>query len=196
MFRLRMQLQKFFAKDKEKNIDNIVEYNPQNIENVLQKFDRLTEYIDNLEKSLKAAETKSLAYEDILHKYERIFKEEITVYRLHKSNISVLNKTFNENELFLHEIENQIRSFVSSDTEKPKNHNERISSVRRILSRFFHQNELHKSRVQQKINELNETIEQKNRLVERMHGEIENWHTKRDSSFMPPQQTSVKQACG
>lgn len=190
-----MQLQKFFAKDKEKNINKIVEYNPINIENVLQKYDKLTQYINNLEKSLKAAETKTLAYEDILQKYERIFKEEITVYRLHKSNISVLNQTLNENELFLHEIENQIRSFVSTGTEKP-NSNERVSSVRRILTRFFHQNELHKSRVQQKIDELNETIEQKNRLVERMHGEIENWFDQQDSSFIPPQQTSVKQACG
>lgn len=195
MFRLRMQLQKFFAKDKEKDINKIVEYNPINIENVLQKYNKLTQYINNLEKSLKAAETKTLAYEDILQKYERIFKEEITVYRLHKSNISVLNQTFNENELFLHEIENQIRSFVNTGTEKTHN-NERISSVRRILTRFFHQNELHKSRVQQKIDELNETIEQKNRLVERMHGEIENWFNQQDASFIPPQQTPVKQACG
>ena len=190
-----MQLQKFFAKDKEKDINKIVEYNPKNIDNVLQKYNKLTQYINNLEKSLKAAETKSLVYEDILQKYERIFKEEITVYRLHKSNISVLNQTFNENELFLHEIENQIRSFVNNGNEK-SNNNERVSSVRRILTRFFHQNELHKSRVQQKIDELNETIEQKNRLVERMHGEIENCFNQQDSSLVPPQQTSVKQACG
>ena len=195
MFRLRMQLQKFFAKDKEKDINKIVEYNPKNIDNVLQKYNKLTQYINNLEKSLKAAETKSLVYEDILQKYERIFKEEITVYRLHKSNISVLNQTFNENELFLHEIENQIRSFVNNGNEK-SNNNERVSSVRRILTRFFHQNELHKSRVQQKIDELNETIEQKNRLVERMHGEIENCFNQQDSSLEPQQKTSVKQECG
>jgi chromosome segregation ATPase len=188
-----MHFIKILRKNQEKKCS--VEYNPGNIENVLRKFDQLTEYINNLERSLKAAENKTLAYEDILQKYERIFKEEITLYRLHKSNISVLSKTFNENELFIHEIQDQIKNYVESDVDA-KAKTEKVTTFKRILSRFFHQNELHKFRVQQKINELNETIEQKNRLLERMHGEIETWYNHVNSPFVANQQITMKQACG
>lgn len=195
MIRLRLYFGKILGKDRDKNFNDHVAYNPQNIEKVLKKFDELNCHINALEKSLKEAENKTSAYEDILLKYERIFKEEIALYRLHKSNISVLNQTFNENELFLHEIQHQIQSFVDIES-KHNNKNEKTTSFKRILSRFFHQNELHKSRVNQKLTELNETIEQKNRLLERMHGEIETWYNRVNSSLLPSQRIPINQAYG
>jgi len=195
LYRFRISFYKIFGKSQEKKCNDYVEYNPENIENVLKKFDRLNEYINSLEKSLKAAESKTLAYEDILQKYERIFKEELNLYRLHKSNVSVLNQTFNENELFIHEIEHQIYSYVNNDSESEVG-KERMTTFKRILSRFFHQNQLHKFRIQQKINELNETIEQKNRMLERMHSDIETWYNQVESPFISSQNVSAKQAFG
>ena len=194
MSRLRIYVNKVLGKDREKNYNDYVEYNPQNIEKVLKKFDELTSYINSLEKSLKAAENKTNTYEDMLHKYEKMFKEEIALYRLHKSNVSVLNQTFNENELLIHEIQQQIRAFV--DTEYVEENDDRKITFKRILSRFFHQNELHKFRVQQRLCELDETIEKKNRMLERMQGEIKTCYHQSDSSFSSPQPMSLQQACG
>ena len=180
------------GKHREKKYNENIEYNPQNIENVLKKFSELEIYVNDLENSLKAAENKTHIYEDILLKYDRLFKEEINIYRLHKSNISILNQTLNENEIFFSEIQHQIKTFVDTFNTSPKE----VTSFKRVFSRFFHQNKLYKSRVAQKLSELNETIDKKNRLLERMHGEIQSWNDQRNTRLLPAQQVSIKQAFG
>ena len=116
-----------------------------------------------------------------------IFKEEITLYRLHKSNISVLNQSVSENELFISEIKQQIEFLLDNNNNNSNNSSndngkdQKLTSFKRIVSRFFHQNEIFKSQTQQKISEINETIEKKNRQLERMNIEIESWNNKEDS---------------
>ena len=43
--------------------------------------------------------------------------------------------------------------------------------------------------------ELSETIEQKNRLVERMHGEIESSYGQDEPPVLPSHKISIKHAC-
>lgn len=175
---------------REKKYTENIEYNPQNIENILKKFSELTNYINRLENSLKDAEDKTHMYEDKLLKYERIFKEEIALYRLHRSNISVINQTLNEDELFVNEIQEHIQSFISKQ-DNGNNKPEKRTPFDRIFSRYFHQNKLYKYRVRQKLSELNETIDKKNRLLERMQGEIQTWDTHNTTRLLPAQQISV-----
>lgn len=180
-----------FHKKQEKNSDSIVEYNPEKIQNVLKKYDELTNYVLNLENLLKKAEKKTHSYEDILSKYEKLVKEEISLYRLQQSNVSILNKNFNENELFLHEIQRQIQSFLDKDYKTSDN-----PTFQRLFNRFFHQNELYKSRTHKKLIELNETIEKKNRMLERMQHEITSGDKNANNSYMSPKQLSLKHAVG
>ena len=172
-----------------------IEYNPQNVEDVLQKFSDLNKYINSLETLLQAAESKTQQYEDKLLKYERIFKEEMDLYRLHRSNISVLNQTLGENEVYVNELQDQIKSFLDTQKNITK-YAKQVTPFKRIFTRFFHQNKLYKYRVAERLTELNETIDKKNRLIERMHGEIQNWNPKNAHRLVPTQQLSVKQAFG
>ena len=168
-----------------------VEYNPQKIETILREFNKLSRYISNLENSLQVAENKKIAYEDMLHKYEKIVDQEIMLYELHKSNFLLLNQTVNENEAFIKELHQQIKSFLNSGS-NPETKNDKITSFKRILSRFVHQNEVQISRIQQRLTELDEMIEHKNRLLERMYFDVKSCCS---TSYFPAEQLSSMQAC-
>ena len=191
MFHFKEYINKFFLKNIKK-YNKFVEYNPEKIEEIIKKYNELNDYTTDLEKLLKTAEQKTHTYEDILLKYEKILNEEISLYNLQQSNISLLNKDFNENEIFINEIQLQIQTFFK----KSKQKNKPAPTFNRLISRFFHQNELYKARTQKKLCELNETIDKKNRMIERMHHEITSWDNEADASYSSSQQLSLKQACG
>jgi len=190
LFNVRAFFYKLWGKYQLKKANDLIEYNPQNIERLLQKYSEQNQYINNLENSLKEAENKSTILEDIIFRYEKIVREEIALYRLHKSNFSVLSRTYNENELLIDEIQHQLHSFITTSSKS-----EEVTPFKRIFTRFFHQNELYKSRVSQKMVEIDETIEKKNRLLERMQSEMQNWNNSKPR-LLSSQQVSVKQAFG
>jgi hypothetical protein len=190
-----LHINDYVMKIRNKKNHKNVEYNPQNVENILLKFNELDEYVTNLENSLKLAEQKTNRYEDVLQKYKKVFKEEIMLYNLHKSNISVLTQKVSENDLFIIEIQRQIESLLENDTDNEVDE-EQLVSFRRIFSRFFHQNEIFKIRTQQKISEINEAIDQKNRQLERMNIEIDSWDRNEDISYLPSNAVPLRQACG
>ncbi len=173
---------------------NYVEYNPQNLEPFSVKFDELSDYIEELKSSLKTAESKTNLYQDIIQRYKGIVKEELKLYQLHRSNMFLLNQTIKENEIFISELEQEVRSFVEAKAENTVEA-ERFASFKRVLLRFIHQNKLCKTLLKQKLSELNETIEQKSRQLERMHGDIHDSFDANDVSMLSSQHASLTEAC-
>lgn len=167
-----------------------VEYNPQNLENILIQVEQLNKYIGHLESSLKAVENKKNSCEKIVSKYNEILREQLKLYHIHRSNIFMLNETIKDNEVFIRELEQEFMNFIDSSTEK-KVKQEKALSFKRIMLRFFQQNKMSKSQLKEKLAELNETIEQKNRLIERLHNEVQIPSHPENESPLPSQRVAL-----
>ncbi|MBN2010506.1 hypothetical protein JW960_14260 [candidate division KSB1 bacterium] len=192
MFQIIATMTRLIHRKQEQDKDQGVQYNPEKIESILKEFDDLSIYASDLENLLRIAEQKTHAYEDLLHKYQKIFLEEMSTFRLQLSNISVLNRNFCENELFLSEIQQQLQSFVHEN-----DHSDCQNPVGRLFDRFFHQNELYKTRTRQKLSELNESIEQKKRLLDRMQHDLVSWDRQEPQAFpVAEPQVGMKRAFG
>jgi hypothetical protein len=179
-----------FNENRENSMNEYVEYNPQNLENILLKVEQLNKYIAHLESSLKAAENKKDSYKNILMKYKEILDEQLKLYQLHRSNMYMLNETMKENEVFMLELEQEFLSYVNSQSENTDK-NEKSLSFKRIMLRFIQQNKMSKLQLKEKLTELNETIEQKNRLIERMQNEVKISSDSDDASSLPSQRVSL-----
>ena len=143
----------------------------------MAQVNHLNTYNSSLEKSLGELEAKVKAYQGIMLKYESIFREEILLYRLEKSKLTAVQEAFQGYELFAKEIEQQISIFLT-DFSPGNNQPNKISTFKRILLRFFHQNRLNHSSTDKKLNDIDNLINQKQQMLERFHTDIKNWKKK------------------
>ena len=102
----------------------------------------------------------------------------------------MLNETMKENEVFMLELEQEFLNFINSQSENTDK-KEKSSSFKRIMLRFIQQNKMSKLQLKEKLTELNETIEQKNRLIERMQNEVKISGDSDDASSLPSQRVSL-----
>lgn len=138
------------------------------------KVNQMNNQLNSLEKSLGELQAKIKAYHDIILKYETVFHEEISLYRLQKTKLSTLQQAFENQELFTKEIEQHITSYLS-ETPKPGHS---FSTFKRIIVRFFHQNKLNQCHTNLKISEIEELINKKQQLLERFQSEVKSWTKK------------------
>jgi len=135
------------------------------------QVDEMSNQIRNLKKSLGELQSKIKAYQDIILKYESIFREEILLYRLQKSKLTTVQEAFHDQELFTREIEQHITSYISNPPKKKHD----LSSFRRIILRFFHQNKINRCDTHSRISEIENLINQKQQLLEKFQTDVENW---------------------
>ena len=155
-------------------IDGIFDYESDNSEKIELKVSQMNNQIQNLEKSIGELQAKVKAYHDIILKYESIFREEILLYRLQKSKLTTMKEAFHNQELFTKEIEQHVSSYI---TPLPQQDN-KFSSFKRIILRFFHQNRLNQSHTNLKISEIEDLINKKQQLLERFQTDVKNWKKK------------------
>ena len=155
-------------------IDGIFNYEPNDSEMLELKVNSMNNQINNLEKSLGELQAKVKAYHDIILKYENIFREEILIYRLQKSKLTTMQEAFHNQELFTKEIEQQVTSYIFPTPQQDN----KFSSFKRIIVRFFRQNRLNQSNANTKISEIEELIDKKQQLLEKFQTDIKNWKKK------------------
>ncbi len=197
MFRLNLSFNKSPARtSKDSILHRFIEFDPENLEKLMNQFSQQKKLIEDLEKSNEELEARLNAFQDIILKYESIFREEISLYRLHKSKLTTIEKAFEKSESFSKEIEQQITSFVDTYTTQ-ENKNSRFHSLKRIILRFFHQNKLNKKDTLLKLNEINGIISDKQQLLERYHWDVKNWQKKMSISISNSEPHSmIKQVVG
>lgn len=150
-----------------------------------------------MEKSLKNAENRSNYYEDLFIKFQTMFNDELTLFKQYKSHIFLLNQTLRENELFIKELDRELKDyFESSDHNNNEEDKEKFMSFKRIVLRFFHQNNLSKSMLKQKLIDLNENIERKNHLLEKLQDEISSFYNPSSPLKLQKNKIELKQAVG
>ncbi len=171
MFQIITTMNRYLHRRRDRDKEQSVQYNPEKIESILKEFDELSTYATDLEKLLQIAEKKTHAYEDILQKYQRLFQEQINAYQLQETDLSLLTRNYDDNESFLQEIQHHLQVFAKRQSES----DEQECVLSRLLERFFHQNELYKMRTRKKLTELNEAIEQKRRMLERIQSDLVSW---------------------
>ena len=154
-------------------IERFIEYDPENLEKLIMQVNQMNNYIANLEQSLDELETKIRAYQKIILKYESIFNEEIGIYRLQKSKLTTLQEAFHRQELFSKEIEQQLSNFIN-DYLQQKNTKNLFSTIKRILLRFCHQNQLHQTTTDSRIADIEDAIHNKQQLLERFQTDVKN----------------------
>lgn len=155
-------------------ISSIFDYEQKKSEKLEQKVDQMNSHIKNLEKSIGQLQAKIKAYNDIILKYESIFREEILLYRLQKTKLSTMQNAFHNQELFTKEIEQHVTSYLNDALRQNKNK----STFKRIILRFFHQNKLNQCNTNIKISEIENIINKKHQLLERFQTEVKNWNKK------------------
>lgn len=154
-----------------RSYDNIFEHDANDPENHTVEGNQMNNHIDKLEKSLGELQAKIREYHNIILKYETFFREEITLFRLQKTKLTAMQEAFQNQELFTKEIEQHISSYIIQHSHQENNH----SSFKRIIIRFFHQNQFNQSNANLKISEIEEIITQKQRLLENLQTEVQNW---------------------
>jgi chromosome segregation ATPase len=154
-------------------IGRFIKYDPDNLEKLIMQVNQMDNYISNLEKSLAELDRKVKAYQRIILKYESIFHEEISLYRLQKSKLTALQEAFQRQELFSKELEQQLSNLITNYLEHQESPN-RITPIRRILSRYCHQNQLHRSSINSQMVEIESAIHDKQRLLERFQSDVKN----------------------
>lgn len=155
-------------------INGIFDYEQNNSEKLKQKVDQMNSQIKNFEQSIGELQAKVKAYNDIILKYESIFREELLLYRLQKTKLTTMQEAFHNQESFTKEIEQHVTSYIN-DTPKQNN---RYSTFKRIILRFFHQNKLNQCNTNMKISEIEELINKKHQLFERFQSDVKNWNKK------------------
>jgi len=197
VFRLNLSFNKSPEPEtKDTLLHRFIEFDPKNFEKLMAQVSQQSSLIHDLEKTNEELEARLTAFQDIILKYETIFREEIILYRLQKSKLTAIEKAFENSESFSKEIEHQITSFIDSYSPQ-ENKNNRFDSLKRIILRFFHQNKLNKKGTLSKLTEINELINDKQQLLERYHTDVKNWKKKMSISLKsskPP--AMIKQVVG
>lgn len=192
-----MFINRFSSRNSDDANSEYVEYNPQNIENILLKFHRMNKQVSALEHSLKDAEEKSTFYENLFTKFKSIFNEELALFKLYKSHIFLLNQTVRENELFIKELDRELKEYFDSpEHDVNERSKEKFTSFKRVILRFFHQNNMTKSMLKQKLSDLNESIEHKNKLLEKIQEEIQTYYNPPTPLNLQKNELKLKQAVG
>jgi chromosome segregation ATPase len=153
-------------------LDGILKFESNNSETVELKIGQMNSQIKNLEKSIGELQARVKAYHDIILKYESALREEILLYRLQKTKLTTIQEAFQNQELFAKEIEQHITSYVNNSHSQSHT----ISTFKRIISRFFHQNKLNQCNANVKISEIQELLDKKQQLLERFQTEVKNWN--------------------
>ena len=171
MFRLNLH---FKAPGQDPNniqLEKIYEYYPQKKKQLRVKVEQMNSHIAILEKSLKESEEKANQYKNIILKYDSVLHEEINLYRLQKSKIETIKDAYNSNEIFMQDIKNQLCSLIelsSQNQESPP----KISPLKRIFVRFFHQKELNQKFTDEKLLEIEQVINEKQQLLDSFYTEL------------------------
>ncbi len=168
-------------------IDGIFEYDHNDSEKLIIKVNQMNGKITKLEKSLGELQAKIKAYQDILLKYESVFREEISLYRLQKSKLTTMQEAFHSQELFTKEIEHHISSYMTNSPQQNNN----CSTFKRIILRFFHQNRLNQSNANLKISEIEELINKKQQLLERLQTDVKDWKKQASSAISPSKSQQI-----
>lgn len=168
-------------------MSGIFDYEQKKSEKLEQKVDQMNSHIKNLEQSIDQLQAKVKAYNDIILKYESIFREEILLYRLQKSKLTTMQDAFHNQELFTKEIEQHVTSYLRDALKQRKN----SSTFKRILLRFFHQNKLNQCNTNNKISEIEDIINKKHQLLERFQAEIKNWDKKSSISMVAAERSQI-----
>ena len=155
-------------------INGIFNYDVNSKENYRIQVDEMNNQIKHLEKSIGDLKSKVKAYQDIILKYESIFREEISLYRLQKSKLTTMQEAFLNQELFAKEIEQHISTYIAI----PSKQKTKFSSFKRIILRFFNQNKLNQNNANIEISEIQNLIDKKQQLLEKFQMDVENWKTK------------------
>ncbi len=163
--------------------DSFLKYDLNNSETIELKIGQMNNQIRNLEKSIGELQAKVKAYHDIILRYESVFREEISLYKLQKSKLATLQAAFLHQQNFAREIEQQISSYLN---ETP-HHRSVHSTFKRIILRFFHQNKLNQSTANSKLSEIERIIHQKQQLLERFQADVRNCNTKNPLSITTPE---------
>ena len=145
-----------------------------NSEKLMVQVNQMNAHIESLKKSLNEMEDKVKAYQNIIIEYESIFNEEISLYRLQKTKLAAMQEAFQEQESFTKEIEQQVSSFLTGDSHYKNN----LSSFKRIVYRFFHQNKFNRSNTNTKLSEIEQLINNKQKLLEKFQADVKNWSKK------------------
>ncbi len=155
-------------------LDGLLNFESTNSEMLQLKVNQMNNQLKSLEKSIGELQIRVQAYHDIILKYETVFHEEISLYRLQKTKLSTLQEAFHNQELFTKEIEQHVNSYLN---ETPRQSNA-FTTFKRIVLRFFHQNKLNQCNANLKISEIEELINKKQQLFERFQTDVKNWKKK------------------
>ena len=155
-------------------LDGLLNFESNNSEMLELKVNQMNNQVKSLEKSINELRAKVQAYHDIILKYETVFHEEISLYRLQRTKLTTLKEAFHNQELFTREIEQHVNSYIN-DTSKQNN---TFSTFKRIVLRFFNQNKLNQCNANLKISEIEELIDKKQQLFERFQTDVKNWNKK------------------
>jgi hypothetical protein len=168
-------------------MSGIFDYEQKKSEKFEQKVDQMNSHIKNLEQSIDQLQAKVKAYNDIILKYESIFREEILLYRLQKTKLTTMQDAFHNQQLFTKEIEQHVTSYIN-ETLKLKKKN---STFKRIILRFIHQNKRNQCNTNNKISEIEDLINKKHQLLERFQTEVKNWNKKLSMSIAPKKRPQI-----
>lgn len=158
-----------------------------NSEKLMVRVNQMNAHIENLKKSLSELEDKLKAYQNIIIEYESIFHEEISLYRLQKTKLAAMQEAFQDQESFTKEIEQQVSTFITKNTQQK----DQLSSFKRIVHRFFHQNKFNQTNTNVKISEIEELITSKQKLLEKFQSDVKNWSKKVSISFAPAKASHI-----
>ncbi len=168
-------------------MSGIFDYEQKKSEKLEQKVDQMNSHIKNLEQSIDQLQAKVKAYNDIILKYESIFREEILLYRLQKTKLTTMQDAFHNQQLFTKEIEQQVTSYINETLKLKKNN----STFKRIILRFIHQNKRNQCNTNNKISEIEDLINKKHQLLERFQTEVKNWNKKLSMSIAPKERPQI-----
>ncbi len=155
-------------------LDGLLNFELNNSEKLELKVNQMNNQLISLEKAIGELRAKIQAYHDIILKYETVFHEEISLYRLQKTKLTTLQEAFHNQELFAKEIEQHVSSYMND----PPKQDTKLSTFKRIVLRFFHQNKLNQCNANLKISEIEELIDKKQQLFERFQTDVKNWNKK------------------
>ncbi|MCD4666113.1 MAG: hypothetical protein K8R68_12650 [Bacteroidales bacterium] len=163
-------------------VGNLYEFAPHKIKQLMVEVDQLNSYIATLEKSIKKREEKNNAYKNIIVKYDSVIREDISVHKLQKVKIETIEDAYNNYEIFMKEIADQIFSLTESFPKKQKPPT-CPSPLKRILLRFIHQKELNQKLTDNKLDEIKQVINKKQQLLETYHSDLDTLKNKMPESL-------------
>jgi vacuolar-type H+-ATPase subunit I/STV1 len=167
--------------------DQFIDHDGNDSENRTVEGNQMNNQIEKQEKSLGELQAKIREYQNIILKYETFFREEITLFRLQKTKLTTMQEAFQNQELFTKEIEQHISLYITEQSHQEN----KYTSFKRIILRFFHQNRFNQSCAHLKISEIEENISKKQRILENLQTEVQNWKQNRMVRLSPTESSQI-----